>query len=96
MKEKTGAVMKTDRETEKAANFRDMVARVEGIKEGLTRNLANLREKIKMLETEKDRLLIEIEDVRKAAESRANELENEVNMLREVIRSYKDLLGNRE
>jgi len=88
--------MNDDRETEKAPSFKEMVGRIKGIKEGLTRNLAKLREKIQMLETERDRLMTEIEDLRKAAESRANELENEVNMLREVVNSYKDLLGNSE
>jgi len=88
--------MNGDRETEKAPSFKEMVGRIKGIKEGLTRNLAKLREKIQMLETERDRLMTEIEDLRKAAESRANELENEVNMLREVVKSYKDLLGNSE
>jgi hypothetical protein len=40
--------------------------------------------------------MTEIENLRKVAESRANALENEVSMLREEVKSLKDLLGNVE
>ena len=85
--------MKTDREMEKAPSIKDVVGRIKGIKEGLVLNLANLREKIKTLETERARLVTEIENLTKVAQSRANALENEVSMLREEVKSLKDLLG---
>ena len=49
------------------------------------------REKIKTLETERASLLMEIEGLKKVAESRANALETEVNQLREELRSLKEL-----
>jgi predicted nucleic acid-binding Zn-ribbon protein len=73
-----------------------MVGRIKGIKEGLMLTLVNLREKIKTLETERASLMTEIGNLRKVAESRANALENEVSMLREEVKSLKDLLGNVE
>ena len=49
-----------------------------------------------MLETERWGLLVEIENLKKVAQSRANTLESEVNRLREELRSLKDLLGASE
>lgn len=70
-----------------------MVGRLRGIKEELMQTLVNLREKIRTLETERANLLIEIEDLRKVAESRVDALETEVGMLREEVKSLRDLLG---
>jgi predicted nucleic acid-binding Zn-ribbon protein len=82
--------------TAETANIRDLAERVKEIREGLTRSLKTLRERIGLLETERSSLLVEIDSLKKAAESRANALENEVNALREEIQSLKELLGSAE
>ena len=46
-----------------------------------------------ILETEQAGLLEEIEEFKRAAESRANALETEVNRLRQELKSLRDLLG---
>jgi predicted nucleic acid-binding Zn-ribbon protein len=79
--------------TEETVSIKDMVGRIKGIKEELMQTLTNLRDKIRTLETERASLMVEIEKLRKIAESRANALENEVGMLREEVRSLRDLLG---
>jgi hypothetical protein len=40
--------------------------------------------------------MVEIEKLKKAAESRVNALESEVNMLREEVKSLRELLGYSE
>ena len=50
-------------------------------------------EKIKTLESERRSLLLEIEELKKMADSRAKALESEVNMLREEVKSLRVLLG---
>lgn len=57
--------------------------------------LRELREKIKALEAERARLLVEIEGMRKTAEARLASLENEVGQMREEAKSLHELLdGN--
>ncbi|MCJ7470509.1 hypothetical protein MUO74_08495 [Candidatus Bathyarchaeota archaeon] len=56
----------------------------------------NVIEKIKSLETERGSLLLEIEELKKMADSKANALENEVSMLREEVKSLRLLLGTGE
>ena len=73
-----------------------MVEKIKDIREGLTQTLKVLREKINTLETERASLLVEIEQLKKAAESRANALEFEVKQLREEIESLRELLGGSE
>ena len=90
------SAIETNMKTEEAARIKDIVGRIKIVKEGLMQTLVNLREKIKTLETEKASLMIEIENLRRAAESRADTLENEVNGLREEARSFRDLLGYAE
>ena len=90
------SVVETAVETEETVSIKDMVGRIKTVKEGLMQTLVNLREKIKTLETEKANLMIEIENLRIVAESRAYALENEVNELREEARSFRDLLGYAE
>ncbi len=46
-----------------------------------------------MLESERRNLVLEIEELKKMADSRAKALENEVNMLREEVKSLRILLG---
>jgi vacuolar-type H+-ATPase subunit I/STV1 len=78
---------------EERVSIKNMVERIKGIKGELMQTLKNLREKIKTLETERANLMIEIEKLKKVAESRVNALESEVNMLREEVKSLRDLLG---
>ena len=73
-----------------------LVAKTKEIHEGFTKTLRSLHEKIRMLETERWGLLVEIESLKKVAQSRASTLESEVNRLREELRSLKDLLGASE
>lgn len=56
----------------------------------------NIIEKIKSLETERRSLLLEIEELKKMADSKASALENEVSMLREEVKSLRLLLGTGE
>ena len=50
-------------------------------------------EKIKNLEAEKKNLLHEIEGLKKMADAKAAALENEINALREEVKSLKVLMG---
>jgi vacuolar-type H+-ATPase subunit I/STV1 len=77
-------------------SVKDLVVKVKEIHEGFTQTLRTLREKIKTLETERASVLVEIEQLKKVAESRANALESEVNQLREELRSLRELLGASE
>ncbi len=56
----------------------------------------NVIEKLKSLETERRSLLLEIEELKKMADSKASALENEVSMLREEVKSLRLLLGTGE
>ena len=60
------------------------------------RTLRNLCEKIKTLETERANLMIEIEKLKKIADSKLNTLESEVNTLREQVKALTDLLDYTE
>jgi regulator of replication initiation timing len=53
-------------------------------------------DKLKGLEAERRNLLLEIEELKKMADSKAKALENEVNMLREEVKSLRVLLGTGE
>ncbi len=77
-------------------NIKNLVDKVKEIHEGLTQTLRVLREKINTLETERATLLVEIEQLKKVAESRANALEVEVKQLRDEIKSLRELLGDSE
>ena len=74
-------------------NVKVLVERLKEIREGLKRTLRGLREKIGRLETERASLLVDIEELKKVAEARANALEVDVKELREELRSLKELLG---
>jgi len=56
-------------------------------------NFKNLVEKMKGLETERKNLLLEIEELKKMADSKARALESEIGMLREEVKSLRVLLG---
>ena len=77
-------------------NIENAVERIKGIKGELIQTLANLREKINTLETERASLMVEIENLRKVAESRVDALENEVSKLKSEAKSLRDLLGYEE
>lgn len=85
-----------ERGAEETANIKSMVERIKGIKGELMQTLVNLREKIKALETERGNLMIEIEKLRKVAETRVDTLESEVGMLRNDVKSLRELLGYEE
>lgn len=87
------AAVETEAKIEETANIKNMVERIKGIRGELVQTLKSLHEKIKTLETERANLMIEIDKLRKVAESRANALESEVNMLRDEVKSLQDLLG---
>jgi regulator of replication initiation timing len=53
-------------------------------------------ERIRNLETERKNLLLEIEELKKMADSKAKALESEVGMLREEVKSLRVLLGGDE
>jgi len=62
----------------------------------LMSNLRNVVERLKGLETERKNLLLEIEELKKMADSKAKALESEVNMLKEEVKSLRVLLGAEE
>jgi septal ring factor EnvC (AmiA/AmiB activator) len=90
------AAVEVETKPEEAANIKNMVEKIRGIKGELLQTLKILREKIKTLETERANLMVEIDKLRKVAESRATALESEVNMLREEVKSLRELLGYKE
>ncbi|MCJ7429650.1 hypothetical protein MUO83_00360 [Candidatus Bathyarchaeota archaeon] len=83
-------------EVEEAVSIKNMVERIKGIRGELMQTLKNLREKIETLETERSNLMIEIDNLRKVAESRVTALESEVSMMHEEVKSLRDLLGYQE
>jgi uncharacterized protein (UPF0335 family) len=56
-------------------------------------NFKSIVERIRTLETERKNLLLEIEELKKMADSKAKALESEVGMLKEEVRSLRVLLG---
>ena len=77
-------------------NIKNAVERIKGIRGELMQTLVNLREKINTLETERASLMVEIENLRKVAESRVDALGNEVSILKSEAKSLRDLLGYEE
>jgi predicted nuclease with TOPRIM domain len=90
------ATLEEETKIEGTASIKNMVERIKGIKGELMQTLKNLREKLNTLETERANLMIEIEKLRKVAESKVDALESEVTMLREEAKSLRDLLGYTE
>jgi len=90
------AAVEAEIETKEIVSIKNMVERIKGIKGELMQTLKNLREKIRTLETERANLMVEIEELKKMAESKVNALESEVGMLREEVKSLKELLGYSE
>jgi chromosome segregation ATPase len=77
-------------------SIKDLVERIREIREGLEQTLMRLRERISLLETDRAGLLLEVERLKKVAESRAGALEIEVSELRKEIRVLKEILGPAE
>lgn len=90
------AAVEAEAEVEKSASIKSMVERIKGIRGELMQTLKNLRDRIKTLETERSDLMIEIDRLRKVAESRVAALENEVSAMREEVSSLRELLGHSE
>jgi len=88
--------VKSEAGLRETVNVKNVVERIRGIKGELMQTLVSLREKINTLETERASLMVEIENLRKVAESRVDALENEVSMLRSEAKSLRDLLGYEE
>lgn len=70
-----------------------LAEKVKEVHEGLRQTLRFLREKISALETERQSLLVEIEQLKRIAESRASTLEVEIKQLREDVKALRELLG---
>ncbi|HVP41037.1 MAG TPA: hypothetical protein VMS95_03705 [Candidatus Krumholzibacteriaceae bacterium] len=77
-------------------SVKGIVENLRGIEGEFVNTLKNLREKLQKLESERSGLLLEIDELKKAAESKANAIENEITMLRDEVKSLKDLLGYSE
>jgi regulator of replication initiation timing len=56
-------------------------------------NFKSIIERLRTLENERKNLLLEIEELKKMADSRAEALQSEVSMLKEEVRSLRVLLG---
>ena len=78
------------------ASVKSVVENLKGIQGEFVNTLKNLREKLQKLEGERSSLLVEIDELKKAAESKANAIENEITMLRDEVKSLKELLGYSE
>ena len=90
------AAVEAKTRTEDTVSVKNMVERIKSIKGELMQTLKNLREKIKTLETERANLMIEVEKLKKIADSKLNTLESEVNTLREQVKALTDLLDYAE
>jgi predicted RNase H-like nuclease (RuvC/YqgF family) len=77
----------------KELSIKGVAEKIKGIEGEFMNTLKNLREKLKTLETERANLLVEIDELKKMAEAKANALESEIGMLREEVKSLKQLLG---
>jgi len=82
--------------TAETISVKNAVEKIEIIRTGLVQSLKTLRERMRILETERTCLMVEIEELKKAAELRVDALEDEVSQLHEEIRSLKELLGSAE
>jgi len=78
------------------ASVKSVVENLKDIQGEFVNTLKNLREKLQKLEGERSSLLVEIDELKKAAESKANAIENEITMLRDEVKSLKELLGYSE
>ena len=84
-----------EKQTE-TTSVKSIVENLRGIEGEFVNTLKNLREKLQKLESERSSLLLEIDELKKAAESKANAIEKEITMLRDEVKSLKELLGYSE
>lgn len=77
-------------------SIKSVAQNLRGIEGEFVNTLKNLREKMQKLESERSSLLLEIDGLKKAAESKASAIENEITMLRDEVKSLKELLGYKE
>ena len=87
------AGVKKEEEIKKQLSIISVAEKIKGIEGEFVDTLKNLREKLKTLGTERANLLLEIDELKKMAEAKANALESEIGMLREEVDSLKQLLG---
>jgi seryl-tRNA synthetase len=59
-------------------------------------NFKAIVERIRTLDTERRNLMLEVEELKKMADSKAKALESEIGMLREEVKSLRVLLGAEE
>jgi uncharacterized protein (UPF0335 family) len=59
-------------------------------------NSNSVIERIRSLETERKNLMLEIEELKKMADSKTKALESEIGILREEVKSLRVLLGTDE
>ena len=81
------------KEKKEGLSIKGVAEKIKGIEGEFVNTLKNLREKLKTLETERANLLLEMDELKKMAESKANALESEIGMLKEEVKSLKQLLG---
>lgn len=90
------ASLETEKKPEETTNIRNVVERIKIIRGEFVLTLRNLRDKIKTLETERATLMNDIENLRRVAESRASALESEVDMLKDELKSLRELFDHSE
>jgi seryl-tRNA synthetase len=74
-------------------NFKEPVEKPKSLE---TQNFKDIIQRLRNLQTERKSLLLEIEELKKMAEAKANALESEVNALREEVNSLKILMTEAE
>jgi len=68
-----------------------------GVADGTTvSGIKSSVERIRALEGERKNLLLEIEELKKMADAKANALESEINMLRDEVKELRLLLGGED
>jgi seryl-tRNA synthetase len=68
-----------------------------GVADGTTvSGIKSSVERIRALEAERRNLLLEIEELKKMADAKANALESEINMLRDEMKELRLLLGGED
>jgi archaellum component FlaC len=80
---------KTDLE---APKIKELIDKLTEIQEGFKRNLADLHQKIETIESEPE-LSINLDNFKRDAELRVDDLEEEVKQLREQLSAIKELLS---
>ncbi len=90
---RTVDIATSSRSSVQTANVKNIFERLTSIRGMLMATLKELREKIKVLEEERNRLLTEVEGLRKAAEARVTVLEGEVGELKGEAKALREILA---